>query len=139
KAESKDGVKQVASGGSALKTSPAFVEMYGKINTTDSMWILMNGSSKAFEKMPMGFKLKAVFGSVNVTDGLKLDGRVRFESADQAAQLAGMAKMQMDQAKQFFDKLDVNADGADLKVSVAMSNAKLKSLMQLVGGKLGGM
>ena len=134
------GVKAAAAGGSTLRTSPAFVDMYSKINTSDSLWMLMNGNSHAFDKAAaMGFKPKAVFGSVNVTDGLTLDLRMRLDSPDQAAQIAGMAKGQAAQAKAMFDKLDIGNEGADVKVSLGLSSAKLDALIQQFAGLVGNM
>jgi hypothetical protein len=133
----KDGVKQAAAGTSALKSSQAFVDMYSKINTSDSLWLLMNGSSKVFDKMAgMGVKPKALFGSLNVTDGLSVDFRMRVDTPDQAAQLANMGKSQAAGAKQYFDKFDIGNDGADLKVSLSMSPQKLKALAAQFGGML---
>jgi hypothetical protein len=134
------GVKAAAGGGSTLRTSPAFVDMYSKINTGDSLWMLMNGNSHVFDKAAgMGFKPKAVFGSVNVTDGLTLDLRMRLDSPDQAAQIAGMAKGQAAQAKAMFDKLDIGNEGADVKVSLGLSSAKLDALIQQFAGLVGNM
>jgi hypothetical protein len=138
----KDGVMAAAKGQSALKSSATFVEMYSKINTGDSMWMLMNGNSPAFSKMgSMGVKPKAVFGSINVTDGLTVDMRIRLGTPDEAKQLVTMLQGQINnpQVKQMFDKLDVTADGSDAKFGVAMSNQKLQQLMQMVGGMMGGM
>jgi hypothetical protein len=139
---SKDSVLAAAKGGSALKTSPAFVEMFSKINTGDSLWMLMNGNSPAFSKMgAMGVKPKAVFGSVNVTDGLTLDMRIRLGSPDEAKQLVTMLQGQINnpQVKQMFDKLDVAQDASDAKFAVAMSNQKLQQLTSMLGGMMGGM
>ena len=88
-----------------------------------------------------GVKPKAVFGSINVTDGLTVDLRIRLGSPDEATQLVNMAKGQTNnpQVKQMFDKLDVTADGADAKIAIAMSNAKLQQLIGMVGGMMGGM
>ncbi len=134
------GVKAAASGNSALKTSPAFVEMYSKIQTGDSLWLLMNGNSKAFDKAAqLGFKPKAVFGSVNVSDGLTLDLRVRLDTPDQATQLANMAKGQVAQFQKMVDKMDIAADAADVKVSLALSTQKLEALIQQFAGLMGGM
>jgi hypothetical protein len=134
-----DGVKKAAAGGSALKTSAAFVDMYGKIKTSDSLWLLVNGNSKAFDKAAaMGFKPKAVFGSINVTDGLTLDMRVRLDSADQAATMANTFRGQAAAAAAMVDKLDITNDGADVKVSVLLSNQKLQNLIKNFGSMLGG-
>ena len=134
------GVKAAAAGTSALKSSQAFVDMYSKINTSDSLWILMNGNSKAFEKAAqMGFKPKAVFGSVNVTDGLSVDMRVRLDTPDQAAQITNMANSQTAQFKQMVDKLAIVAEGADVKIDIALSTQKLEALISQFAGMMGGM
>ena len=134
------GVKKAAMGGSALKTSAAFVEMYSKIKTGDSLWMLINGNSKAFDKAAaMGFKPKAVFGSVNVTDGLAVDLRVRLDTPEQAVQIANMAKGQTQQFVKMVDKLDITAEQADVKINVAMSAQKLEQLVQQFAGMMGGM
>ena len=133
------GVKQVAQGGSTLKSSPPFLDMYGKVKTGDSLWFLLNGNAKIFEKAAgMGVKPKAVFGSLNVTDGLSLDMRMRMDTPDAAAQFANMGKAQIQQAAKMFDQIDVNADGADVKFLVVLSNQKLQALIAQVGGMLGG-
>lgn len=138
----KDGVKEAAKGGSALKTSATFVDMYSKINTQDSLWMLINGNSPALAKASgMGIKPKAVFGSINLTDGLTLDFRVRMASPDEAKSLVGMMQGQVGnpQVKQMFDTLDITGDGNDAKVSVKMSAQKLQALVAMVGGMMGGM
>ncbi len=137
-AATKEGVAEAAAGKGTLATSATFTEMYSKINTQDSLWMLMNGNSKAFDKMPMGVKMKALFGSLNVTDGLSLDVRARLDSADKAAELANMGKMQAQQAAKMFDKLDISNDGADVHVQVGLSQQKLQALVQQFGGMLGG-
>ena len=139
----KDGVMKAAQGGSTLKSSPAFVEMYGKINTSASLWMLINGNAKVFEQTAqMGVKPKAVFGSVNVTDGLAVDFRVRLDSADQATQMANAFKGQVAGFASMTDKLEITSDGPDVKLVVAMSQQKLenavKNLGALIGGGMGG-
>jgi hypothetical protein len=139
---SKDALLAAAKGGSALKTSQTFVEMHSKINTKDSLWFLVNGNAPFMAKASqVGVKPKAVFGSLNVTDGLTLDMRIRLGSADEATQLVAMAKGQTSnpQVKAMFDKLDVSNDGADAKFSLAMSQQKLEAMAGMLGGLLGGM
>jgi hypothetical protein len=134
------GVKAAAAGTSALKTSQAFVDMYSKINTSDSLWVLMNGNSKAFDKAAqMGFKPKAVFGSVNVTDGLTVNMRVRLDTPDQAAQITNMATSQVAQFKAMVDKLEIVAEGADVKLDLALSTQKLEALITQFAGMMGGL
>ncbi len=133
----KDGVKAAAAGTSALKSSPAFTDMYSKINTGDSLWLLMNGNSKLFDKAAaMGVKPKALFGSLNVTDGLTVDFRMRVDTPDQAKQFATMAQGQLKQAEKMFDKISVTDEGNDVKLSVVLSNQKLQALVQQVGSMM---
>lgn len=139
---SKDTVLAAAKGTSALKTSPTFVDMYSKINTKDSLWLLINGNAAFMQQAAQaGFKPKAVFGSINVTDGLTVDMRIRMGSADEVTQFVNMAKSQTGspQVKQMFDKLDVTADGSDAKIAIGMSNQKLQQLIGMVGGMMGGL
>jgi hypothetical protein len=110
--------------------------MYKKINTSDSLWFLLSG--KLLEKgASIGVKTSAVYGSVNVTDGLTLDTRLRFDSPDAAAQFASMGKAQAQQAATMFDKVEVTSDGPEAKVSVVLSNQKLQALIAQVSGMLG--
>ncbi|HEX5063596.1 MAG TPA: hypothetical protein VFV99_29665 [Kofleriaceae bacterium] len=139
---SKDTVLAAAKGGSALKTSQTFVDMYSKINTKESLWLLINGNAPFMAKAASaGVKPKAVFGSVNVTDGLTVDLRIRLATPDEATNLVKMMQGQTNnpQVKQMFDKFDVTADGADAKIAIAMSNQKLQQLIGMIGGMMGGM
>ncbi len=134
----KDGIKAVAKGGSALKTSAAFVELYKKTNTSDTLWIIMNGSSKAFDAMAsLGIKPKAVYGSLNVTKDLNLDVRVRMKSAADATNLSNMMNTQVKAAAGMVDKVTIAADGSDVSVKVLLSDAKLKALATQFGGMMG--
>jgi hypothetical protein len=134
----KDGIKTVAKGGSALKTSAAFVELYKKTNTSDTLWVIMNGSSKAFDAMAsLGIKPKAVYGSLNVTKDLNLDLRVRMKSAADATNLSNMANSQVKAAAGMVDKLNIATDGNDVTVKVLLSDAKLKALATQFGGMMG--
>ncbi len=138
----RDGVMEAAKGASALKSSATFVDMYSKINTSDSLWMLINGNSPALAKAgAMGVKPKAVFGSLNVTDGLTMDVRIRMGTPDEAKSFVSMAQGQIGnpQVKQMFDALDVTNDANDARISVKMSAAKLQALVGMVGGMMGGM
>jgi hypothetical protein len=94
---------------------------------------------KAFDKASsvMGAKPTALFGSLNIGDGLTLDVRARLPSPDAAAQLANMGKTQVQQAATMFDKIEVTNDGADVKLAVVLSNQKLQALIAQFGPMLG--
>jgi len=137
-----DGLKDAAKGASALKSSATFVDMYSKINTQDSLWGLVNGNSHILDKAGgLGIKPKAVFGSLNLTDGLTVDIRVRMATADEVKGFVDLAQGQISspQVKQLFDQLDVVGDGNDAKITVKMSAAKLQALAQMVQSTMGAM
>ena len=139
---SKDTVTAIAKGGTSLKSSQTFLEMYSKVNTKDSLWLFVNGNAPFMAKAAQaGVKPKAVFGSINVTDGLTVDMRIRLGSADEAKSLVDMMKGQTSspQVKQFVDKLDVTVDGTDAKIAVAMSNQKLQQVVGMFAGMMGGL
>jgi len=142
KAVTKDTLLAAAKGDSGLRKSAAFVDIYSKINTKDSLWVLINGNAAFMQKASqMGVKPKAVFGSINVTDGLALDLRIRTETAEEAKSFVGTMQGQTNnpQVKQMFDKLEVTQDGTDARFVVALSNQKLQQLIGMVGGMMGGM
>lgn len=132
------GIKTIAKGGSALKTSAAFVELYKKTNTGNTLWMIMNGSSKVFDAMAqLGIKPKAVYGSLNVTKDLNLDVRVRMKSAADASNLSNLMNTQVKAAAGMVDKITIAADGSDVSVKVLLSDAKLKALATQFGGMMG--
>jgi hypothetical protein len=131
-----------AKGDAGAGTSQTFVEMYSKINTKDSVWVLINGNASFMAQAARaGVKPKAVFGSINVTDGLSVDMRIRLATPEEANSLVKLGKDQTasPQIKQMVDKLDIVADGADVKFILAMSQQKLTQLMGLFGGAIGSM
>ena len=132
----KDGVAKAVGGTSALKTSPMFMDLYGKTKTTDTVWFLINGNFKPMADAvgQIGAKPKAIYGSINVTKDLAGQVRIRLGSADEATKLASMIKSQAGAlAGSFVDKLDIGSDGADVTTSVAISSAKLDSLLKMAG------
>jgi len=127
----KAGIKRYAKGGSALKTSAAFVDLYKRTNTGDTLWMIINGTSKAFASMAaLGFKPKAVYGSLNVTKDLNVDMRIQMKDGAAAGNLTKMLNQQVGPAAGMLDKLTITADGKDVHVIVLLTDAKLKMLAQ---------
>jgi hypothetical protein len=133
-----------AQAGETLKSSQPFLDMYGKINTGESLWLLLSG--KVLDKgAALGVKATAVYGSLNVTDGLTLDLRMQFATPEDATKFADLSKSQAKQAAKMFDKADITSDGKEVKFSIALSSqklealvAQLKGLFSAFGGGMGG-
>ncbi|MBA2543799.1 MAG: hypothetical protein H0V17_29415 [Deltaproteobacteria bacterium] len=131
------GVKAVVAATGGLSTSNAFVDMYNRLETEKSLWMLMNGKAKAFQPLAMaGVKPSHVFGSLDVSDGLNLDLRMRLASQDQATQAATMMKSQLAPAAGMLniDKIDVGADGQDLKLGMIVSKANVPKMLKSLQG-----
>jgi hypothetical protein len=136
----KAGVLEAAQGKSALTSSKEFSDMYGRVKTGDTLWILVNGSAEPVANMlsKLDVKTKAVFGSVNMTDGLAIDMRMRVESADQAETVAKLIGSQVAPFEQMADKVDIKSDGADVRTQISLSAEKLRTLQGMLGGLLRG-
>ena len=126
------GLAALAKQTTGLRTSPAFVEMYGKLRTSDALWGLINGTSRAFRGMPV--KLKALVGSLDATDSVAADVHLIMDSPADADQLAGLLRQQASQIQAFVDRFDISAVGAQVDVKVAMSHQKVSSLSTMLFG-----
>ena len=133
----KAGVMALAQGGSTLPQSTGFVDMYSKIDTSLSAWGLANGNSHVFDKLAALVKPQAVYGSLDFTDSIGLDVRMRVDKEDQARQLVGMGTSQQAATKQYFDKFVVTQEGNDVHVVVGVTAAQLKAIRDQFGGMLG--
>lgn len=130
---SKDSVKALAAGGSALKSSPKFVEMYGKINSGATIWGLANGEMKLLKAFPLA-KILAVYGSLNVDDGLTADMRVRLETPESAKSLSDLANSQAKQAAGMVDSYEITVEDSDVHLKSTASLSKIMALGALFAG-----
>ncbi len=133
-------VKTVLASGAPLRSSPAFTELLGKTDVEASLWGMMNANSSIFDQLAAGIgsKPKAVFGSVRLAGGMTMNMHVRLDTPAAATQLAGMANSQMGMARGFVTKLDVTTEASDVVIAVAMDDAQLNAIIQLVAPSLGG-
>ncbi len=130
------GLKSII-GGTGLAASNTFVEMYNRLDTEKSVWMLMNGKNPMFKPLAMaGIKPSHVYGVVDASDGINLELRMRLASQDQATQSAAMVKSQLAPAAGMLkiDKLDATADGQDLKLLMIVSKANLGPMLSAMQG-----
>ncbi len=132
-AVNKDTLAAVLAGTAGVKSSAAFMDLYGKTKA-GTVRFLVNGNMKQLQDNPMGIKPKAVFGSIDITDGLGVFVAARLNSDAEATQLAATINGQVAQAKAFVTKADVTADGSDVRVDVAMSSEQMTALAGMAGG-----
>lgn len=135
----KDAITLAAAGNSQLKSSPNFVDMYNKLDTSKSIWFFVSGKLSAFEAASsmLGSRPKSVFGALNVTDGLAVDARVRLESDAKAAELAKTFQSQIEGVKAYSQQAALTSEGPDLRLTLQMSEANMQELAKSMGPMLG--
>lgn len=134
-------VKAAAAGTSTLPQAKGFLDLYNGLDTGDTAWMVMNGSSQAFEVFDqLGMRPKAMFGSVSVRDGARADLRFRMASPDQATQLASVVKQQVAGMLGMIgiESFEVATANADVQNKLAVPAAKLPGVIEKVKGLLGG-
>jgi hypothetical protein len=130
---SPDRVKKAMAGEGSLASSKAFMDMHSKIDTSGTVWGLVNGKVIA-EEIEGTFPAKpmAVFGSVTLGDAVAANIRGRFETPAVATEVVSKMKPQVDQAAGMLDKAALAADGSDVTLAVAAAGAKLEELIKLI-------
>ena len=139
-ATTRQGILDVAAGTHSLRDAPVFADALQNVNTDASLWIVLsdaspiisgaNGSIASFTEQKLG----TVYMSLDVSDSLAFDAGVHLGSpANVSAALATITKGidAVDPNKtlrQYFDQLDVFADGSDLIVSVDIAGDQLPML-----------
>ncbi|MCW5805956.1 MAG: hypothetical protein KIT31_26560 [Deltaproteobacteria bacterium] len=129
----KEGVNKAAAGKSPLKTSPTFIDMYNRLDTTQSMWVMVNGNWKVFDRLKqLGITAAGMFGTLATNDSVGLDLRMRLDSADTAASIKGRwGSTAEGYLKNYADKVTITTEGPDVRFVVATANLdRLKSLVK---------
>jgi RNA polymerase sigma factor (sigma-70 family) len=135
---SKDAITQVAA---RRGTAPAssYSDMIREINTDDAVWLAVADGSPMLAEVNRklashtAIQLHGLYGSVDFADGLVINAGARTGSPELVAKLVGDVQRKLDEVgaeklTQRFDQLDINADGGDVIVSVAMNTSQLLSL-----------
>jgi hypothetical protein len=124
--------------GSPLRKSPAFGELIGRVNLESALWTVINGNSSVFEQAAaLGMKPRAIVGSVSLASGLDASVRIRLSTPQEAQQITTMAQGQLGMATNFFEKLEVTADGTDVAVLAVMTDAQVQNMLSIANGMLG--
>src|SRR5262249_12293842 len=104
--------------------------------TSESVWALANASSHLFDKLSAFVKPRAMYGSLNFTDAIGVDLRMRLDTEDEAKQLVSVGKAQPAATKTYVDRFDVTSEGSDGHVAVGIPVAHSKEIRDQFGGML---
>jgi hypothetical protein len=122
--------------GEGLTSSAAFVKLLDEVKTGSSVFMVLNGNAAALSQNPLPFKIKAVFGWVNVGGEVAGETRVRMEDAEAASAKVGFYKMGVQEAKKspagkFIDSVKVSAKGPDVVASFKFSQAQIDEMVEM--------
>jgi RNA polymerase sigma factor (sigma-70 family) len=141
-AATKAGVEGIAAGNSGLQASPAFAELFANINSDDPLWLVIGPGSDVFTGINSllaeftSTRVQALYGSFDITGSLVVQAGLRLASPAQVAELVSAIQSRIDilagsgTTNQFFDQIDVNADGNDVIISWAANAIQLMNLVQ---------
>jgi RNA polymerase sigma factor (sigma-70 family) len=133
-------VEKAAANNSGLQASPAFAELFANINSDDPLWLVIVPSSPLFPLMnseiaeDANLQVHALYGSIDITNSIVVEAGLRLGSTDQVAQVVGEVQQKIDKLAaggtlaQYFDQLDINADGGDVVFSVAANAGQLMNI-----------
>lgn len=128
-----DAVRSVLRSGSPLRGSPAFVELLGHVQVKSALWFAANGTSPIFDDLAsFGIRPESIVGSIDLDRGASARARLRLDTADQASQLARMLEGELSTVRAFVSKLEIVADGADIRIEVVLDEARANALAALL-------
>lgn len=140
----KDGIARIAErrGGPAAS---GYFDMIHEINTDDAVWLAVADGSpmlaEANRKLAAhtAIQLHGLYGSIDFSDGLVINAGARTGSPELVAKFVSdiqhhLDEVARDEIAQRFEQLDINADGGDVILSLAMNTSQL---LALVGGASG--
>ncbi|HEY6039233.1 MAG TPA: hypothetical protein VIV58_33350, partial [Kofleriaceae bacterium] len=128
------------SGAHGLRGTPGFSDALSDVNTDASMWAMLSDASELVGGVNGAIspytqqKLGTVYFSLDVTDALAFDAGVHLGSPAEVARAVATITAQIEAVdpnktlRQYFDQLDVFADGSDLIFSVAIAGDQLLPL-----------
>ncbi len=125
-----------AKDGEGLTSSAAFVKLLDEVKTGSSLFMVMNGNAKVMQQSPLPFKIKAIYGWVNVGAGVDGESRVRMEDGDSASAMVGFYKMGVQEAKKspagkFIDGLKVSSKGADVIAAFKFDQKQVEEMIEM--------
>jgi hypothetical protein len=120
--------------GSPLRSSPAFMAIYDKLERGASLWFVVNGSSQLFQSFSLGIRPRYIDGTLTVTDRYTLTTRVTMFSAADASSLASTLQGVSAQLKQLVETLDIRAEDDLVHVDVVLTQPQMQTILVTLGG-----
>lgn len=111
-----------------------FASLFGNVNKGAGMWFV--ALTKAAEKA--GQKVSG-FGSINFAKTIDFVATIKTPDKAKADEIVAAGNQAMMMAKGFTTKLEMKADGNDVKLDVSLSKENIEAIKGLAGGMLPGL
>ena len=123
-----------AQSGTPLRSSPAFVELFSKLEPNAAMWFIANGASPTLKSIAgMGINPRFIDGTVMVSDRYVAVLRVTFATPDEAQNLAKLSNSVSAQVRAMVESFDVRADGPVARFDIVVTSAQAQTILGMVG------
>lgn len=139
----KDWLKGVLSGGASVADNKELMDLVNNTDSGSSLWFAMIPPADDNPFAAMGGPAPmAMFGSIELGKGLKLDAGLRYAKADDAKMLADQANQMMGPMKsdptfgKYLNKTSVSTSGNDMIIKVDLNQAELDELTKMVEQQL---
>lgn len=120
--------------GTPLRTSQAFMELYGKLEQNASVWFIANGASPTLETLgSLGVNPRFIDGTLATTDRYVAVLRVTFATAAEAQNVVTMTNSMSAQVRAMVETFDVRAEGAVARFDIVMTAAQGQTILGMVG------
>jgi hypothetical protein len=123
---------QLASG-APLRSSPAFMTLYDKLERGASLWFVLNGSSPLFQSLSLGVRPRYIDGTVVVSDNYVWTTRITMSSPNDASTLATTLRQVSAQAKQMVETFDIHEEADVVHVDIVLTQPQLQTILAMLG------
>jgi hypothetical protein len=127
-------IASVLGSGAPLRTSPAFMTLFGRREANAAVWGMVNGNAPFMASAKMsGISPKSMDGTLRVTDELTAVLRMTMPSPADADQLVQSAQAMLPSARSMLSRLEVQADGAVVRFDAAATEPQIRALAGMMG------
>jgi hypothetical protein len=140
----KEWLQGVLSGKSSVTENKDFMGLVDSTNSGSSIWFAMvpPADDNPFGAMGAGPAPKSMYGSIDLSKGLKIDAGLRYDKADDAKMTSDQANQMMGPMKadptfgKYLAKTSVGTSGNDLILKVDLNDAEFGELMTMLEQQL---
>jgi hypothetical protein len=125
-----------------LDKNENMMKLIGQVDSKAAIWFAVHNDKPDQPIQGVPVQAKALFGSVNFSQGLAVNFTIQQGSPEEAQNTVATMTPQLQAVKQmmpFLAKLEMKPEGSDVHVTLNLNNDELKELAPVLQQQLGGM